>query len=188
MSASRVVDEDVFSDHKAVRYVIGSPPPNNNLERAGNRWRTNMFDENIFRAALQHAGICTAELNAEEMERVLVDACDATMSRITGTRTSKRNAFWWTSRLTELRKAVHQAYRRKFRAYGTDAYEERCEEYKQARRIMKRDILLCRALARYGARCVLRSTTPCYTRKPTKLLTSVSVASLVLPAMADPRA
>ncbi|XP_062542029.1 uncharacterized protein LOC134210019 [Armigeres subalbatus] len=135
----RVSEEYTHSDHQAIRYRIGQRNPGAIRRRISSvrRWKTKAFSKDLFVEALRPDS-STEIIDAAELTRMMVRACDATMPRKLEPRSNRRPAYWWNDRLTTLRAACLKARRRAQRA-RTESERKECREAKTA---LKRDIQL----------------------------------------------
>lgn len=137
----RVSEEYTHSDHQAIRYRIGQRNPASTRGRTtGERkWKTAAFDKDLFVEALRpHSG--AENVDALELTRRMVAACDTTMPRKLEPRNRRRPAYWWNETLSTLRAACLRARRRAQRARRRPDSEERKEAYRAARAAFKREI------------------------------------------------
>ena len=137
----RVCEEYTHSDHQAIRYSIGSrnPTATRRWGREGRKWKTKAFDKNLFVEALRpDSG--TENVDAAELTRRMVKACDTTMPRKLEPRNRRRPAYWWNEILSTLRAACLRARRRVQRARTEPDREEQKAAFREARTAFKREI------------------------------------------------
>ncbi|XP_033361469.1 uncharacterized protein LOC117239760 [Bombus vosnesenskii] len=130
--------------------------PGENRRRPPPRWRLKERDkEMLWAATIVSAWSWDArrtteqrsiDEEAEELRRYMTTACDASMPRSVPGGGRDQGTYWWTPEIAEMRENCVRARRRFLRARRrrlTRAEEEIsscCEEYREARRTLQRDI------------------------------------------------
>ncbi|XP_062538383.1 uncharacterized protein LOC134206673 [Armigeres subalbatus] len=135
----KVSEDYTHSDHQAIRYRIGQRNNGGTRGRmtSERKWKTKAFNKDLFVEALR-SDSGTEIVNAVELTRKMVTACDAAMPRKLEPRSNRRPAYWWNEGLSTLRAACLRARRRAQRARTELEKEERNAAFRVARTALKR--------------------------------------------------
>ncbi|KAL7723555.1 hypothetical protein ACLKA6_003094 [Drosophila palustris] len=138
----QISDVYTASDHVAILTTIGdhSRPAGNGVPRM-QAYRVEQLNSQLFSAALQSVATeGSAEDRAHQITSILANACDSSMPRRKPYMRHHEPTFWWNERIANARQACLRARRRYQRARGRPDYTARQEEYRVARRQLKREI------------------------------------------------
>ncbi|XP_058448861.1 uncharacterized protein LOC131428835 [Malaya genurostris] len=137
----KVSEEYTHSDHQAIHYRIGQriPVATRRSITDGQKWKTKTFNKDLFIEALRSDG-GVDNIDATELKRRMMMACDTTMLRKSEPTNSRRPAYWWNETLSMLRAACLRARRRAQRARTETEIEERKSAFREARSAFKREI------------------------------------------------
>lgn len=142
----RVLEEYNGSDHQYISFEIGERAQRSlRPQRQGTRkWNSKSLDVPALIATLD---ICATSIGpsseastiVEQTMSNLVEACNVSMPKI-GKSTRRKAAYWWTSEIADLRRTCLRCRRRLTRArpHGGASIEE--DEYKAARKNLKKAI------------------------------------------------
>lgn len=161
----RVLEEvETLSDHRYIRFEITTSLTNqtnntNEVYRNSSKWAITHLDKDLaIEAAIVQSWLSssTEPINIEEetisLGQSLTEICNASMPRV-ATRPAKRQVFWWSEEIAELRKAC-VAYRRRYarhrrRRNRNPALDEQFyEPYRAAKKILKTAIMKAKEEAR----------------------------------------
>nr|BAC57910.1 reverse transcriptase [Anopheles gambiae] len=130
-----VLSSYMNSDHRAIRIDLETQSVRN-LSRPITGWSIKYFSKDIFEVMMQ-AAVDTEVTTSEDLMRILVTACNATMTK-RKRYTPNKSAFWWTLEIEALRKECKHRDRLAQRAFHTDLYSTFRDEFKVARNALKR--------------------------------------------------
>lgn len=150
-----VLQGENMSDHNYIQFCLEesmpsllSPPLGRRRGSTIPRWNAKRFDAEMFAAALEWscendtADDQTANGLREWLDRVVRDAHDMAAPRAQK-RGPRRQVYWWSDRIAELRKAANQARRKATRANSRGRLAEAArlkEEYKARKKELKAGI------------------------------------------------
>ncbi|KAL7725986.1 hypothetical protein ACLKA6_005737 [Drosophila palustris] len=138
----QITDVYTASDHVAILTTIGdhSRPAGNGVPHM-QAYRVEQFNSQLFTAAFQSVATeGSAEDRARQITCILANACDSSMPRRKTYRRHHEPTFWWNERIANARHACLHARRRYQRARGRPDIAARQDEYRAARRTLKREI------------------------------------------------
>jgi hypothetical protein len=135
----RVLEEETWSDHRYVEFRI-QMEAGNPLPTPSATWRASMLNMEVARQAIGEmcSGGSPVE-SAEEVARILKEACRRAATRTHPHRRSKRSMYWWTQEIAETRKECVKMHRRCYRARPEEA-ETALERYKAAKKLLRAQI------------------------------------------------
>lgn len=138
----RVHEGYTHSDHQAIRYRIGRDPQvvSGGAQVNERRWKIANFNKDVFAEALRLEAVVNPSV--DELIALLSRACDATMPREGKPRHSRPPAYWWNSKIADLRANCHRARRRMQRARNDAERAVRRPAYTAARAALNREIKL----------------------------------------------
>lgn len=145
----RVLDEYSASDHQYIAFEVGvqdegAVTAHHPIEP---KWAFRKLDRealqgNILQEAPRFEIAASADATAEQLNELLVGACNASMSQISGSRRGHRGAYWWSDEIAARRRsciAARRRYQRSARRLGAErchlergAYREACKDLRLA--------------------------------------------------------
>uniref|UniRef100_A0ABD2X0Y9 Endonuclease/exonuclease/phosphatase domain-containing protein n=1 Tax=Trichogramma kaykai TaxID=54128 RepID=A0ABD2X0Y9_9HYME len=127
------------SDHQAIVFGIEDAGTSTRPSmRQSCRWNARTLDADRFFAVVSGASIApgTAEDMASSLMDVIIDACDASMTKA-NPRRRREPVYWWTAEIADLRLSCLRARRLFQRSLGRQDEEAHSANYASARRLLR---------------------------------------------------
>lgn len=137
-----VLEQETLSDHKYIRIGLGGMSKNSKSEGCNIKgWVTHRMEREVLARVLAGELSHSRRGDAKAYMASLEKACDAAMPRKKGNKANRREVYWWSQEISEMRTNCIRLRRQaqKMRKRGRDA-EEADNEYKNARRELKKAI------------------------------------------------
>lgn len=132
-----VMEEETLSLHMYIVFNI-TTTRGQQREQAKKGWAYSKFDHQKLKDKM-HSGAPSPPVDAHSMckqaVKLLTEACDACMPRVTG-KSKRRPAFWWNDDIAEQRKKARRSYTRKRKKAGEAGSAREKETYKQQRKAL----------------------------------------------------
>ncbi|XP_041451717.1 uncharacterized protein LOC121405176 [Drosophila obscura] len=137
----KVSDIYTGSDHSALIYEVKDVAARNSVLGKQIRYKVETLEPDMVRAMFEHYETSgTASERASQLAMQTLAACDASMLRKRPSPGNRSPTYWWTADIASARRECHHKRRLYQRSRGSPEFERLQGEYKECRRLLKRQI------------------------------------------------